>query len=273
MSENHTFPEDKLVLRYWNCAGRGMLMRYMAYDAGLDFVEDIVDIDEDFLGGTWESTKKFLPELAGPFKALPVVQHYGTTINETGACAQYIAEIAGYMPNLPLERAKVVMICDHIYEDILINISYALWGYRDWDRDVVGGFAGPTSGLPLKFVNLEEILAGSSSGFAVGSEITMADFAIFYIVDILAQRMLMVKSGPAAVKLLFGDKPALAKHKEMMQARPNMSQYRSSAQWSLYGHHISGKGVMGDRTHELGLGDTELEGIEILTSKLVTCLS
>lgn len=157
MSENHTFPEDKLVLRYWNCAGRGMLMRYMAYDSGLDFVE--------------------------------------------------------------------------------------------------------------------EILAGSSSGFAVGSEITMADFAIFYIVDILAQRMLMVKSGPAAVKLLFGDKPALAKHKEMMQARPNMSQYRSSAQWNLYGHHISGKGVMGDRTHELGLGDTELEGIEILTSKLVTCLS
>ena len=67
-------------------------MRYMAYDADLDFIDDIVDIDEDFLGGTWENTKKFLPELAGPFKALPVVQHHGATINETGACSQYVAD-------------------------------------------------------------------------------------------------------------------------------------------------------------------------------------
>ena len=148
MSQTHAASENKLVLRYWNCAGRGMLMRYMAYDADLDFIDDLVDIDEDFLGGTWESTKKFLPELAGPFKALPVVQHNGATINETGACSQYVAEIAGYMPKSPLDRAKVIMISDHIYEDILINIAYALWGFRDWDRDVIGGFAGATSGLP-----------------------------------------------------------------------------------------------------------------------------
>ena len=31
----------------------------------------------------------------------------------------------------------------------------------------------------------------------------MADFAIFYIVDILTQRMLEVESGPAAVELLL----------------------------------------------------------------------
>ena len=272
MSQTHDLSEDKLVLRYWNCSGRGMLMRYMAYDAGLDFIDDIVDIDEDFIGGTWESTKKFLPELAGPFKALPVIQHHGVTINETGACSQYVAEIAGYMPNNSLDRAKAIMICDHIYEDILINISYALWGFRDWDRDVIGGFAGPTSGLPLKFINLEDILVKSASGFAVESEISMADFAIFYIVDILTQRMLKVKSGPTAVELLLGDKPALAKHQQMMEARPNMSKYRSSSQWELYGPYLTGKGVMGSRTHELELGDTELEGIEILASKLVSCL-
>ena len=273
MSPTNDLSQDKLVLRYWNCAGRGMLMRYMAYDAGLDFIDDIVDIEEDFLSGTWENKKKFIPELAGPFKALPVVQHHGATINETGACAQYVAEIAGYMPTHPLDRAKVVMICDHIYEDILINVVYAIWGFRDWERDVVGGFAGPISGFPLKFANLEDILVGSSSGFAVGSEVSMADFAIFYIVDILTQRMLKVESGPAAVKLLFGDKPAIAKHQEMMAARPNTSKYKKSAQWDLYGHYLSGKGVMGDRTHELGHGETELEGFEILASTLVTCLS
>ena len=30
---------------------------------------------------------------------------------------------------------------------------------------------------------------------------------------------------------------------------------------------------MGERTHELELGDTELEGIEILASKLIACLT
>ena len=133
MSPTNDLSQDKLVLRYWNCAGRGMLMRYMAYDAGLDFIDDIVDIEEDFLSGTWENKKKFIPELAGPFKALPVVQHHGATINETGACAQYVAEIAVYMPTHPLDRAKVVLICDHIYEDILINVAYAIWGFRDWE--------------------------------------------------------------------------------------------------------------------------------------------
>ena len=74
-------------------------------------------------------------------------------------------------------------------------------------------------------------------------------------------------------KLLFNDKPAIAKHQEMMAARPNTYKYRKSAQWDLYGHYLSGKGVMGDRTHELGHGETELEGFEILASTLVTCLS
>ena len=110
-----------------------MLMRYMAYDAGLDFIDDIVDIDEDFIGGTWESTKKFLPELAGPFKALPVIQHHGVTINETGACSQYVAEIAGYMPNNSLgwsyhqSESKIILIERYENEDANIitaeNIS------------------------------------------------------------------------------------------------------------------------------------------------------
>ena len=60
MPQANDLSQDKLILRYWNCAGRGMLMRYMAYDAGLDFIDDIVDIEEDFLSGTWENKKKFI---------------------------------------------------------------------------------------------------------------------------------------------------------------------------------------------------------------------
>ena len=263
---------DKLVLRYWDCSGRGMLTRYMAYDAGLDFVDEVASVNETFLG-SWATTEKFMPEFAGPLKALPVVQHRGETINETGACAQYVAEITGYMPENPLDRAKVVMICAHIYEDIQTPVGDALWEFKDWDRDVLGGFGGPTSGLTLKFANLEDILQKSTSGFAVGKEISMADFAIFFIVDIKRRRLLEVKSGPRAVELLFGDKPAIETHQEMMMTRPNIAKFRKSDQWRRYGHYFSGKGTIGGKTHELDLGDTELEGFETLASKLVTSLS
>ena len=71
---------------------------------------------------------------------------------------------------------------------------------------MLGGYGGPTSALALKIANLEQILAASPSGFAVGSQISIADFAIFYVVESLTRRMLEVASGPAAVELLLGDK-------------------------------------------------------------------
>ena len=98
-----------------------MLIRYMAYDAALDFVEEIVSVEETFVSGSWASNEKFSPEFSGPLKALPVVEHKGALINQTSACAQYVAEIAGFMPQAPADRAKA-MISSHIYEDIQVPI-------------------------------------------------------------------------------------------------------------------------------------------------------
>ena len=260
---------DTLLLRYWNCSARGMLIRYMAYDAALDFVEEIVSVEDTFVSGSWASKEKFSPEFSGPLKALPVVEHKGALINQTSACAQYVAEIAGFMPQAPADRAKAIMISSHIYEDIQVPIWDSFWGWKDWERDVLGGFGGPSSGLALKISNLEEILAASTSGFAVGSQISMADFSIFYVVESLTRRMLEVASGPDAVAMLFGDKPAIAQHQEMMSTRPNMASYLSSDIWQVYGPYWTGKGTLGDRTHELELGETELEGFETLASLLL----
>ncbi|MGB2191703.1 MAG: glutathione S-transferase family protein [Luminiphilus sp.] len=260
---------DTLLLRYWNCAARGMLIRYMAYDAALDFVDEVVSLEETFVSGSWASNEKFSAEFSGPLKMLPVVEHKGEVINQTSACAQYVAEIAGFMPEAPADRAKAIMISTHIHEDIQAPMWDSFWGWKDWERDVVGGSAGPSSGLALKVSNLEQILATSTSGFAVGSQISMADFSIFYVVESLTRRMLEVASGPEAIEMLFGDKPAIAQHQKMMRTRPNMARYISSDIWHVYGPYWTGKGTLGDRTHELGLGETELEGFETLASLLL----
>ena len=260
---------DTLLLRYWNCSARGMLIRYMAYDAALDFVDEVVSLEETFVSGSWASNEKFSAKFSGPLKMLPVVEHKGEIINQTSACAQYVAEIAGFMPEAPADRAKVMMISTHIHEDIQAPMWDSFWGWKDWERDVVGGSAGPSSGLALKVANLEQILAASTSGFAVGSQISMADFSIFYVVDSLTRRMLEVASGPEAIEMLLGDKPAIAQHQKMMRTRPNMASYLSSDIWHVYGPYWTGKGTLGDRTHELGLGETELEGFETLASLLL----
>ena len=260
---------DTLLLRYWNCSARGMLIRYMAYDAALDFIDEIVSVEDTFVGGSWASKEKFLPEFSGPLKALPVVEHNGEIINQTSACTQYVAEIAGFMPEDPADRAKAIMISSHIYEDIQVPMWDAFWGWKDWERDVVSGQAGPSSGLALKISNLEQILATSASSFAVGSQISIADFSIFYVVESLTRRMLEVASGPDAIEVLFGDKPAIAQHQKMMSGRPNIASYRKSDVWHVYGPYWTGKGTLENRTHELGLGETELEGFETLASLLL----
>ena len=43
---------DRLLLRYWDCSGRGMLIRYMAYDAALNFVDEVVSAEEKFISGS-----------------------------------------------------------------------------------------------------------------------------------------------------------------------------------------------------------------------------
>jgi hypothetical protein len=83
-----------------------MLVRYMAYDAALDFVDEIVSLEETFVSGSWAIKEKFLPDFSGPLKALPVVEHNGEIINQTSACTQYVAELAGFMPEAPCRSRK-----------------------------------------------------------------------------------------------------------------------------------------------------------------------
>ena len=52
MPQDSDPPPDRLLLRYWDCSGRGMLIRYMAYDAALNFVDEVVSAEEKFISGS-----------------------------------------------------------------------------------------------------------------------------------------------------------------------------------------------------------------------------
>ena len=59
MSQATEISNDKLLIRYWDCSGRGMLMRYMAYDEGPDFIDEVVSVNDVFLG-SWATEEKLI---------------------------------------------------------------------------------------------------------------------------------------------------------------------------------------------------------------------
>ena len=110
-----------------------------------------------FGGGLWPAMK-FDESKSGRFHAVPVLEHKGRSLNETNAIAYYVADQCGYLPADSMDRAEVLMISDHLHEDLIIPIAYAIWEFREWDRDVLGGFGGPNTGLLLPLGHQESQL-------------------------------------------------------------------------------------------------------------------
>jgi glutathione S-transferase len=242
----------------------------MLYDSEVDFEEEVIDAVEIFGGGKWPEVK--FESGAGRFHSVPTLEHKGRMLNETNAIAYYIAEQCGYMPTDPMDRAEVLMIADHIYEDVIVNVAYAIWDKRDWDKDVMGAFGSPDAGLPLKYRNLEGILSKSASGFAVGSQISLADYYIYYAVDMMYSHVKPATDGEKAFQLIMGDKTNLLKHYAMMNTRPKIVAYNASEKGKACRANFTAKAAFGEGTVAAGMGDSELTQWGTLSSKIVALL-
>ena len=114
------------------------------------------------------------------------------------------------------------------------------------------------------------MLTKSTSGYIVGDQITMADFSVFMIVDLMHSHLLPSKpSGHEAFKLLLGDKPALLKHHAMIGARSNTAKHRESEAFKNYGRFMTGKGPFFEGTVEGGMGLSEMSELENFALKLI----
>jgi glutathione S-transferase len=245
----------------------------MFNDAGYDYVDDVANIGEIFGGGLWPKMK-FDFDFSGHTHALPLIKHKGITIQETCVCASYVAEVCGYLPKDPLLKHRALMIVAHIYEDVTIEVAYAIWCRREWERDVFGGFSPPNGGVPLKFINLEKFLEDNGTGYAVGDSVSIADFAIHMIVDQMIKFLRPAgEHGEEAFQALVGNKPHLLKHHAMMSTRPNLKAYREGEAFANYGRFLTGKGPFGETTNDMGFGPSEAAQWTTMATKLVTLMN
>jgi len=209
----------------------------------------------------WVTTAKFDTSFAGAFKTLPVLQHKDLTLNETLAIQMYVAKRAGYLPSDEANEARAMMIVQSAYEDVINKVADAIWGFIQVDF-AVGSFkmTGPADGIPMKLKNWEAILhanvtAGSS--WCIGKEISVADFAVFSVIELLNVLLKPVAQGPEALDLLLRPCPQLVKLHATMRLRPNLAAYLQGNDFATCGpvltalDSMAGKGEEAKRVHEI----------------------
>jgi glutathione S-transferase len=198
----------KLV--YFSARGRAELIRLILSEAGVGWEE------ENFGAGEVFAALKESGRL--PFNAVPVWEEPdGFRLAQSVAIANHLARAYGLYGKTPREHA----LCDQMigaFEDVRAELrKVALEPARRAELRA----ALESTVLPRWFSHLDRLLASNhgGEGFLVGDSITMADLALWYLLELSAD------NGFAAT---FADHPRLEQFARRIGARPRIAAYLSS---------------------------------------------
>eukprot|EP01059_Diplonema_ambulator_P008012 TRINITY_DN17542_c0_g1_i11.p1 TRINITY_DN17542_c0_g1~~TRINITY_DN17542_c0_g1_i11.p1 ORF type:complete len:220 (+),score=98.60 TRINITY_DN17542_c0_g1_i11:1157-1816(+) len=164
---------------YFDMAGRVEPTRLCLTLGGVPFEDEIL---------TWESWGAMKPTVAP--RHMPLMELDGELISQSVAMARWAAKISKYegrplYPEDPLEALRVDEVGDMIQDVFLPMVkSYSL---PEDEREKFCVAAVSEGGDVHKWlVHIDSILGRSTSGFAVGDHLTLADISIFTGVNMFA---------------------------------------------------------------------------------------
>lgn len=155
----------KLV--YFGIRGRGMSIRYVMLDNGVDFEEEVVSPD------TWGALK---PKTT--FGQIPLFKDGDFELVQSNAILRYLARKHGLYGQNDREAALIDMINDQ-QEDM--RVLYYRLIYKEYDT----GKQAYIEALPNSLALLERILSKNNdgNGFLVGDKISFVDYTVFDLLD------------------------------------------------------------------------------------------
>jgi len=199
-----------LKLSYFKVRGRAELTR-------LVFAAGCIPYDDERVSREEQKRRKDAGEL--PFGQFPTLTVNGQVLAQSYSVAKYAGKLAGLLPTDPLVALQIESIVDAT-DDIrtkFVPIRYKpvsaeskLEAYADFFKSV----------LPPLLDNFEKILANAGGPYFVGSELSLADLAIFNMCDYLTSPSCEVQAGSPEHAAL-GPKclsayPLLTAHKQMV---------------------------------------------------------
>ncbi|XP_063433553.1 glutathione S-transferase 1-like [Mytilus trossulus] len=157
-------------LSYFKGKGRGELARLMFAAAGKEFE------DERLAGEEWLA---FKPKT--PYGQVPVLTVDGKMINQSGAIVRFLARELGLYGKDNMENTR----CDVILETINDIVTDMLKYFFEKNETKKAEALKPLkeNSLPKFLKFLTTVLEGNGNKYLVGSDLTVADIALFDILE------------------------------------------------------------------------------------------
>src|SRR5512147_1600177 len=175
---------SKPTLIYFAGRGRAELIRLVLAEAGVDYQEHVVGKGTPPVDGRPTDFAALKATGALPFDALPVWEEPGgLRLAQSAAIANHIARAHGLRGRNALEEAK----CDELlgaYDDVRLELRKLVTIDADRRPPLRAELASST--LPRWLGYLDRLLArNGGAGFFVGSSVTVADLAIWYLLELI----------------------------------------------------------------------------------------
>jgi glutathione S-transferase len=208
------------TLIYFAGRGRAELIRLVLAEAGVDYAEHHVGRGTPPASGRPTDLAQLKAAGVLPFGAVPVWEEPdGLRLAQSAAIANHLARRHGLRGATPLEEAR----CDELLgcvDDVRLEfrkIQVAAPAERAAVRDEI-----LSTVLPRWLGDLERRLRPSleATGFAVGRSLTVADLALWYLLELVQDNGL-----GAALEAC----PALRAFAGRIASRPHIAAYLSSA--------------------------------------------
>jgi glutathione S-transferase len=212
-----------VTLRYFACRGRAQPLRYLLADAGVEFRDELVGLDEGWLAG------KENPASGGPFAALPVLSWDDLVLGETLAIAGYLDRRLGHTRGRSDEElARLEMVGSAAYVNLLGLVPTLLVPFPSpHEEDWPAFLQAFVEEIPRRVARFERLLAAGSAPFFGGATPVAADFFVYEVVQMW--RALL----EARMESALADWPRLRAHVAAVEARPRVREYLDSGRRPL----------------------------------------
>jgi glutathione S-transferase len=210
---------SKPTLIYFASRGRAELIRLLLAEAGVDYQDHVVGKGRPPVDGRPSEFAALRATGDLPFDALPVWEEPGGfRLAQSAAIASHIARTHGLLGKNATEAAE----CDQLlgaYEDVRVELRKLAAAGPDQRPALRGELAEIT--IPRWLGHFERLLKknGGGGGFVVGSSLTVADLALWYLLESLRDNHL-----DAGLQR----HPTLAAFAERIASRPRIAAYLKS---------------------------------------------
>ncbi|CAH1798670.1 unnamed protein product [Owenia fusiformis] len=160
-------------LTYFNGRGRAEIVRFVLLQAGVTYEDNRIEFE------TWGKMKK---SGVAPFSQLPILElGDGTVLSQSGAIARFIAKQNGLAGKDLIEQALVDSIMDSTVD--IFNTMAKIYFEKDEGQKATLKKKFIEDTFPTWETNIGKILQQNASGWLVGKALTLADLAVFRLVD------------------------------------------------------------------------------------------